>query len=103
MCTKKAHGLRYKVTHISHVVTGLILNLTFNTEDPDGIRYTVEIFPLLDISLFTSSEAALVERWWDTALISSTLNTYSDTSSLLKRQKVASIIGWEAAINMLDQ
>ena len=92
MCTKKAHGLRYKVTHISHVVTGLILNLTFNTEDPDGIRYTVEIFLFPDISLFTSSEAALVERWWDTSLDSSTLTTYSDTSDLLQHQKVAPIL-----------
>ena len=65
------------------MVAGLILNLTFHTEDPDGVGETVNIFLLPDISLSVSSEAVLVARKWDTALNIITLTTYANTASLL--------------------
>ena len=47
VCLHKEHDLRYKADHISHLVAGLILNITFQIEDPDGVGDTV------NISLFT--------------------------------------------------
>ena len=64
---------------------------------------TQSIFFSPSLSLSAASEAALVARRWYTALYSSTLITYTDTTSLLQFQKVDTIIIWEAAVNMLDQ
>ena len=86
--------MRFKPPQISHAVAGLILNLTFNTKDPDGFRDTVNILLFPDLSLSVSSKAALVIGWWDTAVYRRTMTTYTKTASLLHRQKVAPIVLW---------
>ena len=91
---QKEQEMRFKPPQISHAVAGLILNLTFNTKDPDGFRDTVNILLFLKLSLSVSSEAALVIGWWDTEVYSSTLTTYTKTASLLHSQKVAPIVLW---------
>ena len=60
-------------------------------------------FLFSDSYLSAGSESALVARQWDTALEIIMITTYVDTVSLLQRQKVAPIVRWEAAINMLVQ
>ena len=90
---QKYQEMRFKPPQISHAVAGLILNLTFNTKDPDGFRDTVNILLFPDLSLSVSSKAALVIGWWDTDY-SSTLTTYTKTASLLHSQKVAPIVLW---------
>ena len=84
-------------------MAGLILSLAFHTEDPDGVEDTVNIFLLPNLSLSSGFKAALVARWWDTELYIGTLVTYSNTALLLQHQEVAPIIGWEAAVNILEQ
>ena len=71
---------------------GLILNLIFHTEYPDGVGDTVKIFQLLDLSISKISEMALVARRWGTALDISTPNMYANTTYLLQRQKLAPIM-----------
>ena len=83
-CLYKAQELRYKALWISHTVAGLLLSLTFCTEDPDGVGDTVNIFLLPNPSISASSEAVLVARWWDTYLDCSMLTTFADTASLLQ-------------------
>ena len=85
------------------MVAGLILSLAFHTEDPDGVEDTVNIFLFPDLSLSAISKAALVVRRWDTTLDIRTMVAYSDTASLLQHQEVELIIGWEAAVNILEQ
>ena len=85
------------------MVAGLLIRLAFHTEDPDGVGGIVKNFLFPDLSLSAGSQVALAARQWDMALDSSTLTTYSDTASLLQRQKVAPIIGWETTVNMLEQ
>ena len=84
-------------------MAGLILSLAFHTEDPDGVEDTVNIFLFPDLSLSAISKAALVVRRWDTTLDIRTMVAYSDTASLLQHQEVELIIGWEAAVNILEQ
>ena len=81
----------------------MILSLFFHTEHSYGLRETVNIFLLPDLSLYAGSEAALLSRRWYTALENITLTIYANTASLIHCQKVALIIGCEATINMLDQ
>ena len=42
-------------------------------------------------------------RRWDNALDSSTLTAFANTSTILHRQKVSPIIGWEATVSILEQ
>ena len=84
------------------MVAGLLLSLFF-TQKTLMRSGTQSIFFSPSLSLSAASEAALVARRWYTALYSSTLITYTDTTSLLQCQKVDTIIIWEAAVNMLDQ
>ena len=51
LCQYKAFEICYKAPWISHVVSGLVLNLAFHKEDPDGVRFTVKIFLFPDLSL----------------------------------------------------
>ena len=80
---------------IFHTMAGLVLNLVIFTEEPD-----ILLFP--DLFIKAGLEAALVERSWDTALDSSLSIMYADTSTLLQRQKIVPIVGWEAVVNILD-
>ena len=80
---------------IFHTMAGLVLNLVIFTEEPD-----ILLFP--DLFIKSGLEAALVERSWDTALDSSLSIMYADTSTLLQRQKIVPIVGWEAVVNILD-
>ena len=82
MYLHKEYELQYKPPCIYHAVAGLILDLGFYTEEPDGVRDMVKIFLLPGISISTGSEASLVARWWDMALDRSTLITYTNTDSL---------------------
>ena len=97
----KESKLRYNAPRISHAVAGLIPNLAFHTEDPDGVRITMKILVFPNLSLSESSESVLVARWWDTALDSRMMTTYTNTASLLGCQKVAPIVIWEASNIML--
>ena len=91
----------YKYHHIYHVVLGVIINLSFFTEDLYGARDTVNIFLFPNISLSEVLEAELEAQRWDTELDISILITYSNTSVLLKENMVAPTVVWEASFSML--
>ena len=95
--------MRYNASHISHAVTGLILDITFHTEDPYGVEDTVKFFLFPDLFLSASSKATLVARRWYTTLDSSMLTTYANTVSILQRQKFSPIVVWKATKSMLYQ
>ena len=103
MCVHKTRELRYKAPRISHAVEVLIINLKFHTEYPDGFGDTVKMFLFPNLSLSEISEASLVARLWDTALDSSIITTYSNTSALIQCHKVAPIVVWDAANSMLGK
>ena len=84
-------------------MSGLILNLAFHTEEPDGVGDKVKILLLPNLSLSASYEAALVARQWDMALYSSPLTMYTKTASILQHQKLVPIVSWEVTVRMLDQ
>ena len=88
---------QYKAQEIRYAVAGLVVSLYFYTEDHYGFRDTVNIFLFLDIYLSAGSESNLVYRKWYTVHMTvgrSTLNTYSNKNSLLRRHKVVPIIIW---------
>ena len=103
VCQHKAHELRYKSTCIIHLVTGILLSLELYTENPDGVGDTVNTFLFPDHSISTGSGESLLDSCWDTELDISMLDTYTDTNSLIKFQKVAPIIGLESVVNILYQ
>ena len=84
-------------------VTGILLSLSFYTEDPGGVRGKVSIFLLTDLSLSTGSESAVVARRRNTTLYIRTITTFADTATLLQCQKVDPIIRRKAAVSMIDQ
>ena len=63
-----------------HAVAILILNLTFHTEDPDGVGDTVKVLLFTDLSLSINPKVALMASQWGMALERSTLNRYDDTT-----------------------
>ena len=63
----------------------------------------MNIFMFPDLSLAEVTEAVLVARQWYTLLDSNTLTSYSDTTALMTKEHIAPIIGWEGAVNMLEQ
>ena len=63
----------------------------------------MNIFMFPDLSLTEGTETALVPRRWYTLLDSNTLTSYSDTTALMTKEHIAPIIGWEGAVNMLEQ
>ena len=79
----------------------LLLSLDFYTEYMDGVGDTLIFFMLPNISLDTSYEATLVVRRWDTALESSTLETFKDIATTIQIQKVDTIIEWVATVRIL--
>ena len=99
----KGEGTLIQSSEYIHIVVGLLLSLSFYTDDPIGIGERVNIFLFPDLSLSEIPEATLVARRWDNKLDSITLATFSYTASLLQRKKVSPFIGWEAAVSMLEQ
>ena len=44
ICLRKSRELRYRALCISRAIAGMILNLEFLTEDPDGVGDKLNIF-----------------------------------------------------------
>ena len=80
ICLNKARELRYKASKNLHVVAGLILNLKFHEEDPDGVGDKVDFFLFPDLSLSAIYEAELVVRKWDVDFYSSMKTTHTYTA-----------------------
>ena len=76
--------------------------LTFHTEDPDGVEDTLDIFLFPDLSLLSGSEAALLSRKWYTIFWGSTLTSFTDTSLLMGKKKVAPITAWDEVASQLE-
>ena len=81
----------------------VLLGIHFFTKDPDCANNTVNIFQFPDLSLYVGSEAYMVTRRWDTALESNTMTSYADAAALVKKQRILTIVGWEAAAKILEQ
>ena len=81
----------------------LPLGLHFFTEDTNCVNDTVNIFQFTELSLSTVSEASVVTRRWDTALDSNKMTSYTGAVALMRQQQIPPIVGWEAAIKMIDQ
>ena len=69
---------------MTHSVAVLLLGIHFQTEDPDCVNDTVNIFQFPDLSLSARSEASMVTRRWDKALDANTLTSYNDAAALMK-------------------
>ena len=65
------------------------------------VSNAINIFMLPDIYLEEGSESAMVVRWWYTVLGSNMLTSYADTATLMTKQRISPIIGWEGAANMI--
>ena len=63
----------------------------------------VNIFHFPDLSLSVGSKASMVTRRWDMTLYDNTMTSYTNTSALMKQQRISPIVGWEAAAKMLEQ
>ena len=72
----------------------MVMVLTFHTEDPDGVGDALNILLFPDLSPLAGSEATLLTQKWDAILGGGTLNSFADTSLLMGKQKVATIVGW---------
>ena len=76
---------------------GLILILEFQTEDPDGMVDVMNIIFFLEFSISSSSEVALITNMWYMALDGIFYHYYTDSTTILQKHKVDSIMGWEAS------
>ena len=85
------------------MVAVLLLGLSFHTEDPNGVSDTMNIFMFSDLSLIVGTEAVMVVGRWDTALEFNALTTYADTNTLMKKQRISLIVGWEGAAKMIEK
>ena len=96
---RTADILRLRPPCITHTFVVMVMELTFHTEDPDGVEDDLNIFLLPN--LFTSSglEAALLTRKCDAILGGGTLTSFANTSLLMGKKKVAPITGWDEALS----
>ena len=67
-CRHTADGLRFRPPCNPHAVAVMVMDLDFHTEDPDGVRDTLNIFLFPYLYHSAGSEAALLTRKWDTIL-----------------------------------
>ena len=102
-CLAHARALQLKPPKITLMVALLLLGLAFYMEFTNGISDTVNIFMLPYLFQTAGKEEALLAQRWDTALESNTLTSYSDTAVLMTKQKIAPIVSWEGADNMIEQ
>ena len=61
----------------------MVLVLALHDEDPDGVRYAVNLFLFLDLYPEMGLEAALLTRRQDVVICRGTLSSFVDTSLLL--------------------
>ena len=80
----------------------MVMALTFNTKDPDGVGDALNIFLFPDLSPLAGLEAALLTWEWDAILGVGTLTSFTDTSLLMGNKKVAPIAGWDEALSQLE-
>ena len=80
----------------------MVMALAFHTEDPYGVGDVLNIFLFPDLSPLTGSEAALLTHKWDSILGSGTLNSFTDTSLVMGKQRVAPISGWDKEESQLE-
>ena len=76
--------------------------LAFHTEDPDRAGDALNIFLFPELSPLVGLEAALLTRKWDTILGGGTLTSFSDTSMMMGKKKVAPITGCDNAASQLE-
>ena len=72
-------------------------------EDTDGVGGKVNTFLLPNLSLASVSEVVLAVRRWDTTLEINMLTIHSDTTNLLQRQRIASIVRCEEDKKIMQQ
>ena len=73
-CRRTTEILRFRSPHILHAVAVMVMALSFHTNDPDGVEYTLNIFLFADLSTLAGLEVALLPQKWDTILGDGTLN-----------------------------
>ena len=79
---------------------GHVARLPYRGTRWGGGRNQFFLFPTLFPS--AGSEAALLDRKWDTILSGGTLISLLDTSLMMERQKVDPITGWEEAASLME-
>ena len=95
--------MQLKTMYIYHALEGIVLGLDFHTEYLDGMRDTMDIFLIPDFSIVLILEATLMTLRQYMALDGRVHTSYTDAAALLQKEKVAPILGWEAAANHLYQ
>ena len=92
-CRRTAESLRFRPPYTPHAVAVMVMEIAFHTKDPDRLGDTLNIFLFPDLSPSSGSEAALLTHKWDAILGVGTLNSFTDMSLLMGKQKVAPIAG----------
>ena len=72
-------------------------------EDTDGVGVKVNTFLLPNLSLGAVSDVVLTVRRWDTTLEINMLTIHSDTTNLLQRQRIVSIVRCEEDKKIMQQ
>ena len=72
-------------------------------EDTDGVGEKVNTFLLPNLSLASVSEVVPAVRRWDTTLEINMLTIHSDTTNLLQRQRIVSIVRCEEDKKIMQQ
>ena len=79
------------------MVEFLLLVMDLHTEDPNGMRNTINVFIFSGLSLMVNTKADMIVWWWDTSLDSKTLTSFTGTSMLMPKQRIVPIFGWEGS------
>ena len=60
------------------------------------------MFLFLDLSTYAGSKATLLTRRWDAVLGDNTSTSFTDTGTLLGRQKVVPVTSWDATSKQIE-
>ena len=66
---------------------------------PSGIGDDIRFLLFTNLSTSDRSKESLLARSWDTILGEGTINSFAETSLLMKKNKVYLNTGWEATTN----
>ena len=101
-CWRIAKSLRFRPLRIPHAVAVMMMELAFHNKDPDRVGDALNIFFFPDLSPSSGSEASLLTQKWDTIFGGGTLTSFAEKILLMKKQKVAPIVGWDESAYQLE-
>ena len=99
-----SNDLHFRRPRVPQAAVVMVMSLALHTKDPDGVGGAINILLFPDLSPSVGLEDALLTRKCNMILGGGggTLDYFSDTSMLMRKEKVTPIFGWVKVASQLE-